>query len=307
VRPPLSSGNSTSTGSRRSAWPLALVASLFLFPAVAGAGDIAIEWDPVPDADLAGYVIYVGTDPGDLRPVDATEANETSKVITGLPDCTDLHIGVKAVDFGGLQSLGFSDLVTGMTQPSVTTVTPSQFDQGVEAVTVSLEGGSFTANMQRADLEFDDPDIRVLDLYYVSCAEIEVDISVGPFLSNPGDPWYNGSGDTVEEVAPAYIGPHDLTLFAPDDDGVPIQGSSSSVVTVELVPSRTDTDGTGRVDGFDLARLARSIGASQAVSDYYEPGLDFDGNKFVDGEDQTVLGNFFGCSVDAIDAGDCYQ
>jgi hypothetical protein len=117
-------------------------------------------------------------------------------------------------------------------------------------------------------------------------------LSVGPFLSAPGDPGYNGAGDTVEEVPPAEIGSRGVTLTVPGELGEVIEGDTPSSLRIDFVPQRTDIDGSGRVDGFDLALLARRFGSAFGGSGY-QPDLDLDGNKSVDGIDQSLLADYF--------------
>ncbi len=264
-----------------------------LAPGSAWAGNISLAWDPVPDPDVATYRVYVGTSPGagdqailDVGPV-------TAVTLTGLPDCIPLYVGVKAVDLGGLQSPGFSSFVSGLPQPRVASTTPSRLNQGQENTVVRVTGANFTSGMTRTDLVFDDPDVRVLRLDFLSCNEIEIELSVGPFLSNPGDPGYNGAGGAVEEVPPALIGGRSAQVVAPDGSGQPIFGVASNAVTVDFVPSRTDTDGSGRVDGWDLVRLARSFGSNFGVGSGYDPKVDLDGDKSVDGIDLALLADYF--------------
>jgi hypothetical protein len=60
-------------------------------------------------------------------------------------------------------------------------------------------------------------------------------------------------------------------------------------VEVDFLPERTDMDGNGRVDGFDLARMMRAFGDSAA----YDPAADLDGDDAVDGIDQSILAEMF--------------
>jgi hypothetical protein len=68
-----------------------------------------------------------------------------------------------------------------------------------------------------------------------------------------------------------------------------------SDVTFGIVPpgDAVDTDRSGRVDGFDLARLARGFGAS-FPQPAYDPGVDFDADADVDGVDLAHLADAFG-------------
>ena len=57
-----------------------------------------------------------------------------------------------------------------------------------------------------------------------------------------------------------------------------------------------DADGSGKVDGFDLARLGRAFG-SRSIDAHYEVTVDLDRNGQVDGEDLAILAGQFGNSV----------
>ena len=256
-------------------------------------GDMELAWDAVPDPDVVGYRVFIGSTPGagDQGIMDVGDV--ASLTLTDLPDCMELFIGVKALDIGGQESIGFSDFVQGLPQPFVSDATPGSLSQGEEDVLVTVQGGNFSPDMQRTDVQFDDPDVRVLSMDYISCAEVELHLSVGPFLSAPGDPGYNGAGGTVEEVPPAEIGSRGVTLTAPGALGEVIQGETPSSLNIDFVPQRTDIDGSGRVDGFDLAVLARRFGSDFGGSGGYQPELDLDGNKSVDGIDQSLLAEYF--------------
>ncbi|MFQ5766448.1 MAG: dockerin type I domain-containing protein [Acidobacteriota bacterium] len=274
---------------------LGLLLSLGLLVGQVHAGNISLAWDPVMDQDLAGYRVYVGSTPGsgDQGILDVGRA--TSVILTGLADCTNLYVGVKAVDMAGNESVSFSNFLVGMTQPQVSSIAPARLTQGDQNVSVNIRGASFSSRMQRSDLSFDDDDLRVLDLSFVSCNEIMIQLSVGPFLSSAGDPGQPGSSAGLENVAPVEIGQHGLTLTAPDESGFPVRGSASDVLTVDLLPSRSDADNSGVVDGFDLVRLSRAFGSSQG-GQAYDPAVDLDGDKEINGLDLTILADFFGLS-----------
>ncbi len=57
-----------------------------------------------------------------------------------------------------------------------------------------------------------------------------------------------------------------------------------------------DVDGSGRVDGWDLAALALAWGAT-AGEPRYDPRADFDNSRTVDGEDLAILASVFGETV----------
>jgi hypothetical protein len=57
-----------------------------------------------------------------------------------------------------------------------------------------------------------------------------------------------------------------------------------------------DANGSGRVDGFDLAALGRSFGGT-ILDASFEPGVDFDRDTRVDGDDLAVLAASWGEQV----------
>ncbi len=57
-----------------------------------------------------------------------------------------------------------------------------------------------------------------------------------------------------------------------------------------------DIDRSGRVDGFDLAVLARSFGREKD-EEYYSPAADVDADGLVDGTDLAILAARFGDSI----------
>jgi hypothetical protein len=60
-----------------------------------------------------------------------------------------------------------------------------------------------------------------------------------------------------------------------------------------LVVSVGDIDANGRVDGFDLGRMAMVFYSQSGDSDW-NPNADLNGDGTIDGRDLTILGNYFG-------------
>ncbi len=65
------------------------------------------------------------------------------------------------------------------------------------------------------------------------------------------------------------------------------------VVRAILDPRGADTDGSGRVDGIDLARLGHGFGGSPGA-ERWDPDLDLNGDGVVDGVDLALLSGYFG-------------
>ncbi len=150
-----------------------LVALVALAAGVAHAGTISIAWDPVSDADVAGYKVYWGTSSRNYTNWKDV-GNVTSTTLTDLDPCTRYYIAVKAYDSGGLESDAFSDELVGLPRPVVRSTSPSSGDQG-ERLTVSVTGESFDDG---ATVEFSGEGITVLATRYVSCTELSVDIEI---------------------------------------------------------------------------------------------------------------------------------
>ncbi|MFQ5669722.1 MAG: hypothetical protein ACE5HD_04280 [Acidobacteriota bacterium] len=264
------------------------------------AGTIQVAWSPVSNPDLAGYRIFVGTSPesGDIQ-IKTVSPSETTAVIDQLPDCVVLFVAVKAFDLSGNESVSFSNSISGMTKPSISSVTPDFVEQGAEFVNLQFNGTGFSSDLQRADVSFDDPDLRILSVTPTSCNSLVVQVSVGPFFLDPADPRYGTLAEPAEDVAPVEIGSRNVTLSLPNGAGRD-EFEIGSGLAIDLDVSRADVNGSGRTDGFDLALLGQRYGNSRCpagdatcVSDY-NPDLDLDGNKSLDGVDLSILGQFFG-------------
>jgi hypothetical protein len=95
------------------------------------------------------------------------------------------------------------------------------------------------------------------------------------------------------DVGPrAAAGPRNLRLTAPDGRQALLPGG----LRVEVAAARADLDGSGAVDGRDLAILARAFG-SRSGDARYLPDADLDGDGAVDGADLAILGSQFGRAV----------
>ena len=87
----------------------------------------------------------------------------------------------------------------------------------------------------------------------------------------------------------ARPGPRSVTLSNPDGG----QFFAQDLLRVIFNPLRIDVDRSGRVDGFDLAMLARAFG-SQEGGEYYALAADIDASGLVDGADLALLASRFG-------------
>jgi hypothetical protein len=103
---------------RRMSWWLCV---LLLTATRLDAGQVTLAWDPVTDADVAGYVVVYGTQPG-VHPVRLDAGSQTEYTVTGLADGT-YYFAVEAYTFGGLTS-GPSNEVTATLAASVLVTPP---------------------------------------------------------------------------------------------------------------------------------------------------------------------------------------
>jgi len=147
-------------------------------PAVAGTASLA--WDPVADADLAGYRVYYGTSPGAYTPsVDV--GNVTQTTISGLTDCTTYYFGVKAYDTAANESTAYSNQVLGWSRPVVTSSTPSAAEQG-RTLTLTIAGSNFQSG---ATALFSNAGITVNSTTVNACGQLTVSVAVGS-AATPG-------------------------------------------------------------------------------------------------------------------------
>src|SRR5437867_923037 len=92
---------------------LACAVVLLLAATPAAAGNVTLSWDPVPDADRAGYKIYYGISSG-TYPNIVDAGNVTTFTINNLTDCTLYYFAVKAYDTAGNLSVAYSNELSGM-------------------------------------------------------------------------------------------------------------------------------------------------------------------------------------------------
>ncbi len=92
-----------------------LAAIFLLFPAFALAAHLDLAWDPNSEPDLAGYIVYYGTSPGDYTDwIDV--GNVTSVRIKGLRGNMEYFVAVTAYDRAANES-DFSAEVSGLPAP----------------------------------------------------------------------------------------------------------------------------------------------------------------------------------------------
>ena len=138
---------------------------------------------------------------------------------------------------------------------------------------------------QGVDLVIDGQD---LDPALVPQADPDLAAEVTRLVPDP-----SGPGDRLSirvRVAPsAAVGRHTVGVVNPDGSASP----RIAILDVALDETRIDLDGSGRVDGFDLALLASSFGSARGAPRYL-PAADVDGSGLVDGVDLAYVAGRFG-------------
>lgn len=129
----------------RPSWIVPALALLALCAAPSLAGTISVTWDPVSDADLAGYKVYYGTTPGSHAQFHDA-GNTTSATLSNVTDCTLYYVAVRAYDTSRLESTADSNSVKGFPRPVVNSVSPGTLVQG-ESKTFTISGINFDAGV----------------------------------------------------------------------------------------------------------------------------------------------------------------
>jgi Matrixin len=123
-----------------------------------------------------------------------------------------------------------------------------------------------------------------------------------PLLSNENqmDADSDGIGDACEACTGASVDPDADGLCLPDDNCPTVKNSNQANFdgdpfgdACEGGALRADADLSGRVDGFDLARLGLAFGSTIGQT-RYEPDVDLDQDGAVDGADLALLATAFG-------------
>ena len=138
------------------------------------AGTASLAWDPVADADLAGYRVYYGTSPGTYtQSVDV--GNVLATTVTGLTDCTTYYFGIKAYDTAANESTSYSNQVSGWSRPVVTSATPNIAEQG-RTLSVVITGTNFPTG---ATALFSNAGITVNSTTVNACGQLTLNVTVG--------------------------------------------------------------------------------------------------------------------------------
>jgi len=244
--------------------------ALALLGMPARAGTIAVNWDAVTGA--SGYRVYYGTSTGQYG-ASITSAS-TSATISGLQDCTQYFVAVKAYNAAG-ESAQFSNELSGWSRPSVVTVTPGNAMQG-DQIVMDITGTNFQSGAV-ADLV--NPNVILTSITVLSCTHMQLIASVEPTAAN---------------IRPAEIGLQDVLVSNPDATfGTKAQAFEVLINPYRFDINRSDAATTNRVDGKDTIWISRHFGVDESDPNY-DPDHDFDGNGWVDGSDLSYIASNLG-------------
>ncbi len=186
---------------------LAVLAVLFAAVAPAYAGTASLAWDPVVDADLAGYRVYYGTSPG-VYTQSVDVGNVTQTTMTGLTDCTMYYFGVKAYDTAANESTSYSNEISGWSRPTVVSSTPFSAEQG-RTLSLTIVGTNFQSG---AAAVFSNAGISVSSTTVNACGQLTVNVTVGSAaapgasnldVTNPDTVFGTGTGVFTVQAAVA--------------------------------------------------------------------------------------------------------
>ncbi len=273
---------------QRGARFVGLVALLMLAVAPALAGSITLRWDPVSDADVAGYRVYHGTAPGQLDEM-IDVGPSTATTLAGLADCQMWYVAVKAYDTGGLESLAYSNMLQGYPRPIVDSVDRRELQRG-QRLTFLVSGTNFDAGVlgdpsrphavaktDHAGLTVERSVVAACDLMRVTIYAAE-DATPGPValtienpdLSHgaPGEhPWVYGTLENAfSVVAEGDTTPPTVTETHPASGAVDVPATANPrVVFSEPIDPLTITENTVRLIDADGLGIAQEAGWPQAT------------------------------------------
>ena len=251
-------------------WLTAIVMASGLLVTPARAGEIVLAWDSVPGA--TSYKVYYGPSSGSYT--QSVTTSSPTATVTGLADCTNWFLAVKAVNSAG-ESTGYSNEVSGWPRPAVTGISPTSAMQG-DQLLIDISGTNFQSG---AVVDMGDPKIIVGSAQVTSCRSMQVLTTLEPRAANQ---------------KPAKVGNVKVTIENPDS----VFGDRSDVFRVNIDPGRFDVNKADdftrdRIDGKDTVWLSRMFGLVETDATY-DPDFDFDGDGWIDGEDLAYLASNLG-------------
>ena len=153
---------------------LAVSGVLVLSAGPALAGTATVAWDPVSDADLAGYRIYYGTSSG-VYPNVVDVGKVTTHTFTNLTDCTLYYFAAKAYDTANNLSASYSNEISGYARPTVGGVSPASAVQNTGNLNLIFTGTNFRSG---ATVAFSGTGITVNSVSVSSCTTLTANVSV---------------------------------------------------------------------------------------------------------------------------------
>jgi len=176
---------------------LTIVLAAMLSAGATWAGTISVAWDPVTHPDLVGYRVHYGPTSSYGQSTDT--GLTTAVTLTGLSNCTDYHVAVKARASDGSESTVFSNEILGWGRPEASSFSPSTVQRGA-TLNVTIGGTNFQSG---AAVDFGDPAVTVNSVSVNSCSQIVANITVGASanlgpadfdVNNPDTVFGTGSG-----------------------------------------------------------------------------------------------------------------
>jgi hypothetical protein len=121
---------------------LAVGLSLYV-TAPLSAQTVNLAWDPSPEPDIAGYVVYYGTTPG-VYPNSVNVGATTSRQITGLASGRTYYFTVKAYNQAAFYSPASNEVSLGVASaaPTISAVTPSS-GPTAGGTSITITGANF--------------------------------------------------------------------------------------------------------------------------------------------------------------------
>lgn len=256
----------------RSIQALAGMAISIAAVSAAQAGTIGVAWNAV--AGASGYRVYYGNAPGHYT-ASKDVGSVTTASLSGLSDCADWYVAVKAYNGAG-ESTTFSPELEGWPRPTFNMPQTVAGKQGDQVVT-QIHGSNFKPG---ARVTINNPRVRLNSVTVIDCNRIDVDAVIDP--DGPGN-------------RPAQSGLFTVSVDNPDG----IYGLRNDGFEVEVDPSRFDVNQSttatrGRLDGADTVWLSRLFSSHDGVDALYDPDFDFDGNGWIDGVDLNFLATNLG-------------
>ncbi len=138
-----------------------------------GAGTMSFDWIPVSHPELAGYRLYRGSSSGGYpTTVDVGITNHAT--LTGLADCTDHYVAIKARKLDGSLSPQYSTEVVGWPEIEIDSVDPAAIERG-STVNLEVRGINFKPG---SSIGFSRPGFSVNSVLVNACDEMTVNVTV---------------------------------------------------------------------------------------------------------------------------------